>query len=81
MDIVLSGVVGLQPFANGTLLVNPLAPTTDLPWWAVDGVLLHGRIVAVTFDVDGSHYNKGKGIRVLVDGTVAATAPAMLPLE
>jgi len=35
-----------------------------LPWWAVDGVLLHGRIVSVVFDMTGLHYSKGKGLRV-----------------
>ena len=40
MDLVLSGVVGLQPKANGTLVVNPLVPAASLAWWAADGVQL-----------------------------------------
>jgi hypothetical protein len=34
MDLVLSGVVGLQPKSNGTPVVNPLVPAAVLPWWA-----------------------------------------------
>ena len=45
-DLVLSGAAGLQPHANGTLVVNPLLSGGDddslLSWWAVDGVALHG---------------------------------------
>jgi hypothetical protein len=49
MDLVLSGVVGLQPHANGTLVVNPLVPTTELTYWAADGIALHGKMVTVFF--------------------------------
>ena len=70
MDLVLSGVVGLQPHSNGTLVVNPLVPQTDsgLTFFAADGIALHGRVVTVVFDKDGTKYNKGKGLTVLVDG-------------
>ena len=80
MDLVLSGVVGLQPHANGTLLVNPLVPAATLPWWAADGVALHGKIVSVRFDADGSHYNSSAGLEVLVNGATAASSPALKPL-
>ena len=32
MDLVLSGVVGLQPAPNGSLTVTPLVPAATLPW-------------------------------------------------
>ena len=80
MDLVLSGVVGLQPVPNGSLTVNPLVPATTLPWWAADGVALHGKIVSVVFDADGSHYNKGAGLKVLVNGVTAAASPVLKPL-
>ena len=80
MDLVLSGVVGLQPAPNGSLTVNPLVPAATLPWWAADGVALHGKIVSVVFDADGSHYNKGAGLKVLVNGVTAAASPVLKPL-
>ena len=80
MDLVLSGVVGLQPAPNGSLTVNPLVPAATLPWWAADGVALHGKIVSVVFDADGSHYNQGAGIKVLVNGATAASSPVLEPL-
>ena len=80
MDLVLSGVVGLQPKPNGTLVVNPLVPATSLPWWAADGVALHGKIVTVVFDADGTHYKAGAGLRVMVNGVVAASSPTLKPL-
>ena len=32
-DLILSGLVGLWPSADGRLTVNPLVPTDALPWW------------------------------------------------
>ena len=80
MDLVLSGVVGLQPQSNGTLVVNPLVPATILPWWAADGIALHLQIVTVVFDADGSHYNAGAGLRVMVNGVTVASSPTLRPL-
>jgi hypothetical protein len=80
MDLVLSGVVGLQPKANGTLVVNPLVPAAVLPWWTADGVALHRRIVTVVFDADGSKYGKGAGLKVMVDGITTASSLTLKPL-
>eukprot|EP01052_Picozoa_sp_SAG31_P012261 SAG31_NODE_713_length_12651_cov_180.009481_9_plen_160_part_00 len=79
-DLVLSGVVGLVPAANGTLVVNPLVPADVLPWWGADGVVLHGKVVSVLFDADGKRYGKGAGLHVLVDGKEMASAPSLSKL-
>ena len=63
--------------SNGTLVVNPLVPAASLPWWAADGVALHGKIVTVVFDADGSHYKTGAGLKVMVDGATVASAPIL----
>jgi hypothetical protein len=72
----------LQPRANGTLVVNPLVPAAVLPWWTVDGVALHSKIVSVVFDADGTHYHRtgGKGLAVQVNGVVVASSPTLAPL-
>ena len=80
MDLVLSGVVGLQPMHNGSVIVNPLVPATILPWWCADGVELHGKIISVVFDTDGSHYKRGTGLMVMVNGVMAATSPVLKPV-
>jgi hypothetical protein len=78
MDLVLSGVVGVQPGTNNsTIVVNPLAPAAALPWWAADGIPASGRSLAVAFDVDGSHYHNGSGLKVWVDGVLKASSPTL----
>ena len=44
------------------------------------GVSLHARIVSVEFDADGSHYKRGCGLQVWVDGVVAASSPTLAKL-
>lgn len=63
-DLVITGLCGLVPQADGALRVNPLAPAA-WDWWCLDGVRYHGRDVTVLFDRDGTHYGRGKGLLVL----------------
>lgn len=82
-DLVLSGLVGIQTtgLLKGKLTVNPLVPPTEMPWFTADGVQIGKKIVSVQFDLDGSRYGKGKGLRVLVDGVLKASSPTMAKLS
>ena len=79
-DLILSGLVGLWPGVDGILTVNPLIPPGSLPWWTADGILLRGKIISVRFDLDGTHYKQGKGLKVFVDGKLTKSAPQMAKL-
>jgi hypothetical protein len=46
-----------------------------------DGIQLHGKIISVSFDLDGSHYKQGKGLQVFVNGKLAKSSPTMAKLE
>jgi hypothetical protein len=78
VDVVLTAVVGLVPRAGDappTLTVHPLqASDGELEWWAVDGLLVGGRIVTAWWDGDGSRYGRGAGLHVLLDGEEVASA-------
>ena len=65
-DLVIAGLCGFVPKSDGSLVVKPLAPD-EWNWWCVDGVRYHGRDITILFDRDGTHYGKGKGLRVLAD--------------
>ena len=66
-DLVITGLCGFVPQADGALKVDSLAPAA-WDWWCLDGVRYHGRDVTVLFDRDGAHYGRGKGLLVLNDG-------------
>ena len=65
-DLVIAGLCGLVPQADGAVVVRPLAPKA-WDWWCVDGIRYHGHDVAVLFDRDGTRYGKGRGLVVLKD--------------
>ena len=66
-DLVIAGLCGFVPQADGRIEVRPLAPSS-WDWWCVDGIRYHGHDVTVLFDRDGSRYGRGKGLVTLVDG-------------
>ena len=69
-DIVIAGLCGFVPQADGKVVVRPLAPKS-WDWWCVDGIRYHGRDITVLFDRDGTRYGRGKGIVVITDGNVS----------
>ena len=70
-DLLIANLVGLRPKADRSLVWDPLLQETDWPWFALDGVPYKGRILTLLWDEDGSRYGQGKGMTLLVDGTVA----------
>ena len=71
---------GLRHRSDRKLLINPLVPKTA-SHFAVDHILYHGKMVAIVWDVDGSHYGLGTGLRILVDGATVAHAASIQPLS
>lgn len=47
----------------------------------MDHVLYHGRALAIVYDRTGTHYGLGAGLRVLVDGRLAASTAELEPLS
>ena len=83
-DLVLSGLIGIRPEVNGTVRVRPLVPTSGPMAWerfAADHVLVRGKVLSVVWDKTGDAYRRGKGMRVLGDGRLAAKSETLTELE
>lgn len=84
-DLILSGLVGIRPRADDVLEVNPLLPGAGDPqalaWFRAERVPYHGHEVSVTWDVDGAHYGRGKGLAIEVDGREVARRADLGRLE
>ena len=70
-DLIITGLCGLRPRADQTIELNPLLPKNKWPYFCLDRVLYHGRNLTIVWDMDGSRYHAGKGLRVYVDGKLA----------
>jgi Mannosylglycerate hydrolase MGH1-like glycoside hydrolase domain len=64
VDIVLSGLLGIDVDERGTLTVDPLIPAGMWHWFRVQSLALRGRTVDVVWDQPG--------LRIVVDGKTAA---------
>lgn len=71
-DLIITGLIGLQPRADDVVELRPLAPA-DWPYFALEDVPYRGRLLTVLWDKDGSRYGKGRGLRVLADGQEIAS--------
>jgi hypothetical protein len=66
-DLIISGLVGLRPRADGIVEVKPLAPV-KWDYFCLDQIRYHGRWLTILWDKTGEHYHAGKGLRVFADG-------------
>jgi len=67
-DLLITGVIGLIPRADDVLELDPLLPAEAWDWFCLDGVRYHGRMITVIWDKDGTRYQRGVGLSVLVNG-------------
>jgi len=77
-DLVISGVVGLRPKKDSTLVINPLIPDPPpFDYFALDNVLYHGRNLTIFYDKSGARYGKGSGLHVLCNGNPLASSGSL----
>jgi hypothetical protein len=67
-DLIITDLAGLRPRADDLVEVNPLVPDGALDYFCLDNVSYHGRSLTILWDKTGKRYNRGAGLRVLVDG-------------
>ena len=67
-DIVITGLVGLRPQADGSIVVNPLVPADNWDYFCLDGIRYHDKMLTIVWDRDGQHYRQGQGLTLMVNG-------------
>lgn len=79
VDLVITGLVGVQPSDDDTLVVDPLVPE-HWDYFALDHLPYRGHEIAVVWDRTGEHYRLGAGLHVLVDGEKLASSESLTRL-
>jgi hypothetical protein len=74
-DLIITGICGLRPQRDGSIVVNPLLPQGQWDYFCLDGIGYRGHIITIVWDRDGQHYHQGRGLTVMVDGMPAASRP------
>jgi len=73
-DLMITGLAGLRPRNDNKIEVNPLIPENKWPWFCMDNVPYHGKLVTIIWDKNGTKYKKGKGLSVWVNGKKVVSA-------
>lgn len=80
-DLIISGLVGLRPRPDEIIEINPLIPQGKWDWFCLDNVMYNNQILTIIWDKDGSKYNIGQGLTLLVNGRKAANSESLTKLE
>ena len=71
-DLMITGICGLRPQADGSIVVNPLIPQGQWDYFCLDGVVYRGHVLTIIWDKKGQRYHQGTGLTLMVDGKVVA---------
>ncbi|MBO4820416.1 MAG: six-hairpin glycosidase [Prevotella sp.] len=74
-DLVITGIVGLRPQTDGSIVVNPLLPHDKWNFFCLDGIRYRGHDLTIIWDKDGQRYHQGSGLTILIDGIPRAHRP------
>jgi hypothetical protein len=80
-DLIITGVVGLQPRADATVEICPLLPAGTWNWFCLDDVPYHGHMLTICWDKDGTHYGYRPGFIILADGKEIAHGEKLAKLS
>ncbi len=80
-NLMVTGLMGLRPREDNVLEINPLIPQDQWDWFCMDAIPYHGKNVSILWDKDGSHFKKGQGFIIFVDGKQVARAAQLQKLE
>ena len=70
-DLVITGLAGLRPRADATVVVNPLVPANGWDWFCLDAVPYHGALLSIAWDRTGRKFG-GRGLAIFSDGKEVA---------
>lgn len=71
-DLVISGLLGVQPQYDGSIVIEPLIPEGAWDYFCLDRIRCAGKNITLLYDSTGDVYGMGKGFRVIVDGKTVA---------
>jgi len=76
-DLVISGLMGLQPSTDDRLRICPLIPEGEWDWCRLENVRYHGHVLTIQWDRDGSKYGEGVGFRIFADGELIGSSDVL----
>jgi hypothetical protein len=71
-NLIITGLCGLRPRAEDSLVVNPLIPSSIsdpnyMSYFCLENIPYHGHFVTILYDGAGIRYGQGAGLSIFVD--------------
>lgn len=67
-DLIISGLIGLEPRGDQGFSVEPLIPEGIWDWFYLGDITIAGSDIEIVWDKDGRHYGLGRGFSIFRDG-------------
>lgn len=67
-NLVISGLIGIRPTDDSSLIVNPLISEKQWEYFCLDKVHYKGKDITILFDKTGNRYKQGKGFYIMING-------------
>ncbi len=67
-DLIIDGLVGVQPQLDGSIVIEPLLPEGEWDWFSLSNVPCAGKTLTVVYDKTGEKYGVKPGLSVYLDG-------------
>jgi hypothetical protein len=80
-DYIISDLIGVRPSMNDSLTIHPLVPDGYWNWFCLDNVKYHKKNLTITWDKDGTKYNKGKGFSIFIDNQLKHNSSNLKKIE
>lgn len=80
-DLIISGLIGVRPQQDDTLIINPLVPVDAWEYFCLDNLSYRGKKLTVLYDRTGKRYRQGKGFMVFLNGKKISSAPTISKLK
>lgn len=80
-DLIINGLIGLRPQEDNMLHVHPLIPKDTWDYFCLDNIMYCGKKITVMYDKYGTHYNKGIGLKVYINGEEVGSSKALTSIQ
>jgi len=71
-DLVITGLMGVQPQFDGSIIIEPLLPEGIWDYFCLSGLKCAGKELTLIYDKTGDKYKAGKGFTIFADGKIAS---------
>ncbi|MCA5004746.1 MGH1-like glycoside hydrolase domain-containing protein [Sphingobacterium bovistauri] len=80
-DVIINDLLGFKPSLDNSFSLNPLIPEGTWDYFALENLRYKGRDINIYWDKAGLRYQKGKGLKIFVDGELISSSSSLKDIK